>query len=269
MIFIEGLPKMKKPKIAAFRPETLLPRTRELAAHHGFDFFGFPVFELVARKEALSELEAVFKEGVDILVFTSVNGVRISFELCAGKLDLKQNLLDVNAELCAIGPVTREELEKRGLSVSLRPATYSTEGLKELFSAIGVKDRRLVFLRSSEGNKEITGFLKREGAFVTDIEVYEIKKKDLDDFKKLFEDLVKYKPDYIIFTSSLTFEIFFELSKELNRAEEIFSDAKIAAIGDLTAETITGKGMKVDLVAEKSTFEDLLDALKNELKSDL
>lgn len=258
-----------KPKIAAFRPENLLPRTSELAAQHGFDFLGFPVFELVERKAALREIEAVFEEGVDIAVFTSMNGVRISFALCEGKLDLKKKLLDADIEICAIGPVTREELAKKGLQVNLMPAAYTTEGLKELFSAIGVKDRRLVFLRSSEGNKELTDFLKREGAFVTDIAIYGTKKKGSDDFKELFDGLVKYKPDYIIFTSSMTFEIFFERAHALHRAVEIFRNAKIAAIGDLTAETITGKGLKVDLVAEKSTFEDLLDELKIKLKNEL
>ncbi len=257
---------MKKLKLAAFRPEDLLPRTSELTAQHGFDFFGFPVFELVARKEALGELEVVFKEGVDILVFTSVNGVRKAFELCEGKFDLKQNLLDLNADLCAIGPVTRDELVKKGLHVNLMPAAYSTEGLKELFSARGVKGKRIVFLRSSEGNKEITDFLKRAGAFFTDIVVYELKKKAIGDLKNRFEELVKYKPDYIIFTSSMTFEIVFELTKELNRADEIFKAAKIAAIGDLTAKTITGKRLKVDLVAEKSTFEDLLDAIEEDAR---
>ncbi|MBE0515826.1 MAG: uroporphyrinogen-III synthase [Methanophagales archaeon] len=251
-----------KPRIAAFRPENLLSHARELAEQHGFDFFGFPVFDLVARNEALSEIEAAFNEGVDILVFTSVNGIKKSFELCEGKIDLKKSLLEANVELCAIGPVTREELEKRGLRVNLMPSAFSTKGLEELFNAIRVKDRRIVFLRSSEGNKEIISFLERKRAVVTDITVYEMKKKDLTEFKKLFEDLVKFKPDYIIFTSSLTFEIFFELSKELKREKEIFRATKIAAIGDLTAETITGKGMRVDLVAEKSTFEDILNEIK-------
>lgn len=256
---------MKKPKIAAFRPENLLPRTREIAERHGFDFFGFPVFELVAKEEALGEIAAVFEEGVDITVFTSVNGVKKSFSICEGKIELKKKLLDADIEICAIGPVTREELEKRGLSVNLMPAEYSSEGLKELFNGIRVKDKRVVFLRSSEGNKAITEFLENKGAIVADIEIYKIKKKDLSEFKGLFDSLVKYKPDYLIFTSSMTFEIFFELVKELRRGEDIFRDTKIAAIGDLTAGTITGKGIKVDLVAEKSTFEGLLDAIKKDL----
>lgn len=263
MRFVVDLPH-EKTKIAAFRPENLLQRTSELSAQHGFGFFGFPVFDLVAREEALHELEVVFKEGVDILVFTSANGVIKAFELYEGKIDLKKNLQDLNVELCAIGPVTRDELQKKGLYVHFMPAAYSTEGLKALFSALGVKDKRIVFLRSSEGNKEITEFLKRAGAFVTDIVVYKLKKKSIEDLKNLFEDLVEYKPNYIIFTSSMTFEIVFELANELNRAEEIFSDAKLAAIGDLTAETITGKGLKVDLIAKKNTFESLLNAIEED-----
>jgi uroporphyrinogen-III synthase len=253
--------KVKKTKIAAFRPENLLPRTREIAERHGFDFFGFPVFELVARKEALSELEAVFKEGVDIAVFTSVNGVRKTFEICEGKTDLKSSVSSADVELCAIGPATKGELEAHGLNVDLMPAEYSAEGLKELFNAISVKDRRIVFLRSSEGNKELVNFLNREGAFVTDIAVYTMKKIDPAEFKEFFDAFLEFRPDYVIFTSSLTFKIFFELAKELDRENEIFKTAKIAAIGELTAETITEEGLKVDVVADKSTFEDLLNAI--------
>jgi uroporphyrinogen III methyltransferase/synthase len=261
--------KVKKVKLAAFRPENLLTRTAELAAKHGFDFFGFPLFELVKREEALEELEAVFKDGLDILVFTSVNGVRRSFELCAGKLDLKQSMVDSKADLCAIGPVTREELVKKGLHVHLMPTAYSTDGLKELFSTRGVKNTRIVFLRSSAGNKEITDYLRQAEAIVTDIVVYELKKKAIEDLTGYFVDLVNYKPDHIIFTSSMTFEIFFEFANELHLIEKLFEYAKIDAIGDLTAETIANKGLQVNFVAEKSTVEDLLQGLQIQLESAL
>lgn len=263
MIFLifRGLPKVRK-KIAAFRPENLLPRTREIAERHGFDFFGFPVFELVASKEALSEIEAVFAEGVDIAVFTSVNGVRKTFEICEGKIDLKSSVSNADVELCAIGPATKEALEARGLNVDLMPAEYSAEGLKQMFNALGVKGRRIAFFRSSEGGKGIIDFLAINGAAVTDISVYTVKKIDPAELKELFESLVKYKPDYVIFTSSLTFKTVFNAAKELGRENEIFKAAKIAAIGELTAETITEEGLKVNLVAGKSTFEDLLNAIK-------
>ncbi len=252
-------------KIAAFRPENVLLHTREIAERHGFDFFGFPVFELVERKEALKEIEAVFEEGVDIVVFTSANGVKKLFGICEGKFDLKKKFsdADVELELCAIGPATKEELEKKGLKVNLMPMEYSTEGLKRLFDAFDVKDRRIAFLRSSEGSKGIIELLESKGAFVMDIAIYEVKKKDLTECKEPFEDFVKYKPDYVIFTSSLTFKIFLELVKELDIREDVLRNAKIVAIGDLTARSIVEEGLKVDLVAEKSTFEDVLKELKS------
>lgn len=248
-------------KLAAFRPENLLLRTKELAAQYGFDFFGFPVFDLVEREEALSEITAVFQEGVDILVFTSVNGVKKAFELCEGNIDLREKILEVDSKLCAIGPVTREELQRKGLRVNLMPAVYSTEGLKELFGEMKVRDRRIVFIRSAEGNKEIISFLEEKGALVTDIVIYQMRRKDITEFKNQLESLVRYKPDYIIFTSSMTFEILFEFSKELKRENNIFRGVKIVAIGDLTAGTITREGLNVDIVAEKGTFESILNEI--------
>jgi uroporphyrinogen-III synthase len=51
--------------------------------------------------------------------------------------------------------------------------------------------------------------------------------------------------------------------------QELFGGVKIAAIGDLTAETITRHGLNVDLIAGKSTFEAVLIALKHKLESEL
>lgn len=254
--------KQTRKKIAAFRPENVLKRSKEKADRYGFDFFGFPLFELVERKEALEEIESVFEEGVDITVFTSLNGVKKSFSICEGKFDLKKAFLDANVAICAIGPATKAELEKKGLKVNIMPAEYSSEGLKRLFDTTEVKNTRIAFLRSSEGGKGIIKFLEAKGAFVTDIAIYGVRKMGLAECKDLFFELVRYKPDYVIFTSSLTFRIFLELAKDLNIAEKVFENTKIVAIGNLTAETITEEGTKVDLVAEKSTFEDLLKELR-------
>lgn len=250
-------------KIAAFRPGNLLHRTKEITEKHGFDFFGFSLFELVDRNDAVKEIEAVFEEDVEIVVFTSANGVRRSFEMCDGKIDLKKKFLNAGVKLCAIGSMTREELEKRGLRVNLMPSecNYSTAGLKSIFNAIHVKDKRIVFLRSSEGNKGLITFLDSKRAFVVDIAIYRIKEKDLCELKELFWMLVKYKPDYLLFTSSLTFKLFLRFSKELSLADEIFRTAKIAAIGALTAEAISEEGIRVDFIAEENTFEGILNAI--------
>ena len=254
-------------KIAAFRPENVLKRSKEKADRYGFDFFGFTLFELVDRKEALKEIEDVFNERVDIVVFTSLNGVKKSFGICEGKFDLKAKLSDAAIEICAIGPVTGSELEKHGVRVDFMPEQYSAKGLMELMDKRGdAENKKIVFLRSAEGGRDILDFLRQKGAFVKDIQVYKVEIKDTEEEKELFSEFVTYNPDYIIFTSSLTFKTFLGLAKEFGMKENIFEvleHAKIAAIGDLTAETICEEGMKVDLVAGKSTFEDVLKEIKS------
>lgn len=77
-----------------------------------------------------------------------------------------------------------------------------------------------------------------KGAFVKDIPVYKVEMKDSEDEKELFSDFVTYNPDYIVFTSSLTFKTFSELARKFGMEKKIFEvleHAKIAAIGDLTA----------------------------------
>ena len=254
-------------KIAAFRPENVLKRSKEKADRYGFDFFGFTLFELVDRKEALKEIEDVFDERVDIIVFTSLNGVKKSFGICEGKFDLKAKLSDAAIEICAIGPVTGSELEKRGVRVDFMPEQYSAKGLMELMDKRGdAENKKIVFLRSAEGGQDILDFLRQKGAFVKDIQIYKVEIKDTEEEKELFSEFVRYNPDYILFTSSLTFKTFLGLARKLGMEEKIFEvleRAKIAAIGDLTAETIYEEGMKVDLVAGKSTFEGVLKEIKS------
>ena len=249
-------------KIIAFRPENVLKRSKEKADRYGFDFLGFTLFELVDRKEALKEIEDVFDETVDIVVFTSLNGVKKSFGICEGKFDLKAKLSDAAIEICAIGPVTGSELEKHGVRVDFMPEQYSAKGLMELMDKRGdAENKKIVFLRSAEGGRDILDFLRQKGAFVKDIQIYKVEIKDTEEEKELFLQFVTYNPDYIIFTSSLTFKTFLGLARKFGMKEKIFEvleRAKIAAIGDLTAETICEAGMKVDLVAGKSTFEGVL-----------
>ena len=252
-------------KIAVFRPENVLKKTKEIADRYGFDFFGFPLFELVVRKDALAELEAAFGECVDIAVFTSINGVKKAFGICNGKFDLKKKFRDDTVAVCAIGPATKAELANKGLHVHIMPAEYSSDGLKSVFDAIEVKGTRIVFLRSSEGGKDIITFLDAKGAFVTDIAIYSVREIALAECEELFNELVWYGPDYVIFTSSMTFRIFLKHTKKLNIIEKVFENAKIVAIGDLTAETITEEGLNVDLIAQKSTISDLLKEIREDL----
>ncbi len=251
-------------KIAAFRPENMVTRAKEIAARYNFDFFGFPVFQLVTRKDAVEEIEKAFASNVDIVVFTSLNGVQKTFRICddAG-FDLKAKLSAV--EVCAIGPTTRDELQKRGVDVSLMPEEYSAKGLMELLTPRAATAAKIVLLRSAAGGKQLTEFLRTRGAYVVDIAVYEPRLIETESQRRRFVELIEYQPDYIIFTSSLTFKYFRELASKFRLEEDITAllrTAKVTAIGDLTAKTIAEAGISADIVAERSTFEDVVSEIK-------
>ncbi len=268
---------MVKVKIAAFRPENLIAQSREEAAKYSFEFFGFPLFQLVERRDAVEELKLAFMDTVDIVVFTSLNGVQKSFSLAEhGNFNLKEKL--ATTEVCAIGPVTREELHRHGVHVSLMPGEYSAKGLMKLLAAhieaeAGAEAEaatrtKILFLRSAAGNKRIIEFLQDRGADVMDIAVYEPRPIADETERMHFEELIHYQPDYIIFTSSLTFKMFIELASRFGMRGEITSllrSANIAAIGDLTAGTILEAGIGIHpervMVAERSTFADILSAI--------
>lgn len=256
-----------KIKVAAFRPQNVLKRSKEKSDRYGFEFFGFPVFELVKRQEALEEIRAVFEAGVDSVVFTSLNGVKTSFSICEGEFELKEKLFA--ADVYAIGPTTRRALERYGVRVAFMPEEYSAKGLMKLLdSQGGLEARRIVFLRSAEGGTEILAFLREKGASVTDISVYEVQIIVSETEKALFLEFVRYNPNYVIFTSSMTFKTVLQLADKFELEDQILkalTDAKIAAIGDLTARTIREEGMQVDIVATKSTFTEVLKRLKEDV----
>ena len=169
----------ERKKVAIFRPEGAIERTRKAVEQAGFAFFGFPVFKLVAMEEALPEIKNIFSaspspvaKAVDFVVFTSANGVRFAFEICeSGGLDLRDLLS--SAHIVAIGPATVQELKKRGLSADFVPQEFSSRGLVRLLASIGVKGKKVLLLRSSAGSSSLRMQIEELGASVKDIAVYE------------------------------------------------------------------------------------------------
>jgi len=261
----------ERKRVAIFRPEGAIERTRKAVEQAGFAFFGFPVFKLVARKEALQEIKNIFSaspspvaKAVDFVVFTSANGVRFAFEICeSGGLDLRELLS--SAHIVAIGPATMQELKKRGLSADFVPQEFSSRGLVRLLASVGVKGKKVLLLRSSAGSSSLRMQLEELGASVKDIAVYEpVLRKDAD-AKRDFERLIEFEPEFAVFTSSLTFKSFLKLSRAFGVESDVLSmlnAAKIVAIGEPTASAVRNAGLEVSIIPEKSTIESILEVIK-------
>jgi len=267
----------ERKRVAIFRPEGAIERTRKAVEQAGFAFFGFPVFKLVARKEALPEIKNIFSaspspvaKAVDFVVFTSANGVRFAFEICESEGGLNLRELLSSAHIVAIGPATVQELKKRGLSADFVPQEFSSRGLVRLLASVGVKGKKVLLLRSSAGSSSLRMQIEELGASVEDIAVYEPVLREDADAKRDFERLIEFEPEFAVFTSSGTFKSFLKLSRAFGVESNVLSmlnAAKIVAIGEPTASAVRDAGLEVSIIPEKSTIESILEAIKRYVES--
>ena len=262
----------ERKRVAIFRPEGAIERTRKAVEQAGFAFFGFPVFKLVARKEALQEIKNIFSaspspvaKAVDFVVFTSANGVRFAFEICESEEGLDLRDLLSSAHIVTIGPATVQELKKRGLSADFVPQEFSSRGLVRLLASVGVKGKKVLLLRSSAGSSSLRMQIEELGASVKDIAVYEPVLREDANAKRDFERLIEFEPEFAVFTSSGTFKSFLKLSRAFGVESDVLSmlnAAKIVAIGEPTASAVRDAGLEVSIIPEKSTIESILEAIK-------
>jgi uroporphyrinogen-III synthase len=104
----------------------------------------------------------------DWLILTSVNGVDVFFSRLAR---LKSANLS-GLQVAAIGPATREAIERNGMRVSMMPREYVAESVvKSLRSK--VPGKRVLLVRAKVARDVIPRELRKAGARVDVVEAYE------------------------------------------------------------------------------------------------
>ena len=109
----------------------------------------------------------------DWIVFTSANAVESYMgRLLAGAGDVR-DLKGVR--LCAIGPVTRDRLQRYYVKVDLVPAEGHPEGVVSALEAQGpIRGARFLLPRADSGREVLADVLRRSGAEVTDVTAYRL-----------------------------------------------------------------------------------------------
>ena len=193
------------------------------------------------------------------LVFTSLNGIKYFFErLYAKGLDAR-NLKGPN--IAVVGRSTADYLRQFGVKADLIPKVFTGEGLAESLLDIGVGGRNILIIRAQQAREVLPETLRGAGAQVTVAPVYQnippVGRKDA--LRAELEDGI----DVITFTSSSTVTNFLTMVGAENQAEllGLLEGVKIAAIGPITAKTVTDNGLKVDIQPEKYTLDDLVQAI--------
>lgn len=211
-------------------------------------------------------IDKVLTGGYDWVVFTSVHGVRTFFERVR-----KQNVAPESlrpTKFAVIGPATGKALEGFGIKPDAMPEQYTNEGLAEMFERL-LKESKTVspvrfLLWRAFGAREVLGKRLRElGAIVEEVHAYRTVANKLSD--KQLKPLSPERIDIVTFTSPSTVRAFFEVLGS-ERAREILSNAKIAAIGPVTGQACKEFGFEPQIVAEVHTVDGLVDAIVSWVK---
>lgn len=215
----------------------------------------FPVIEIAPVKDsrvldkALQELDQY-----NWLVFTSVNGVKVTWQRLGG---LQIKALPETLKVAAIGPKTAAALRSVGITPDFVPEEYVAEailpGLGELQGC------RVLLLRADLARPALPQAIQQGGGVAHEIAVYNTvtAQPDPDGLKSLHQGV-----DVVTFTSSSTVRNFVRLVRlaDLDPAA-LPGNPLYACIGPITAQTAREQGLPVGLVAGKYTTEGLIQAL--------
>ncbi len=251
-----------------FGKKIIVTRTREQASDlvAGLEEFGANCLEYstiniqpVDSYAALDdELERINE--YHWILFTSLNGVKYFFERLYGKgMDARRLK---GPEIAVVGKSTADLLLKYGVHADLIPNVFTGEGLAQSLLDQGVEGRNILIPRALQGREILPETLRGAGAQVTVVPVYQNCPAQ-GDKEFLRAELEKGGVAMVTFTSSSTVRNFLALLDAENQDElkKLLAGVKIAAIGPITAKTVTDSGLKVDVQPEQHTIPAMIEAI--------
>jgi uroporphyrinogen III methyltransferase/synthase len=210
----------------------------------------FPLIEISPTEDSSPINEAVGNlNQVDILVFTSVNGVKYFQE--ALKKHKGSTQLPTTILIAAIGKKTAESINNIGWAVSYMPEEYTATALGA--SIENVRDKNILIPTTPAASDELVSILRDRGATVEEVFVYQTRK--LQQGRNELLKLINEGLNVITFASPSAVEGFVEM------AGQHTGNALIACIGPVTAARAEEEGLSIDIIPEKYTAEGLTEAL--------
>jgi uroporphyrinogen-III synthase len=201
----------------------------------------------------------------DWLILTSVNGVDAVWERLR-KLGLGGKPMR-HLKVAAIGPATRQAIERHGMKVNVVPREYVAESVVASLRR-RVEGKRVLLARAKVARDVIPRELRKLGARVDVVEAYETVIPE-SSRRQLRAALVsqKRRPHWITFTSSSTVRNFVQLLGEgrgRGRPRHTGKESdrvRFASIGPITSSTLRELGLPVDIEAAQYTIPGLIKAI--------
>jgi uroporphyrinogen-III synthase len=119
-------------------------------------------------------------------------------------------------------------------------------------------------LRSAYGSPELMHGLQNNGATVSEVILYTLKKRCGLPQRDFMRKIVAGDVAAVLFTSAQTVRAFFDCADRISireRLVERLADTLIGAIGKPTADALEINNVGVDVTAEHATFNELVSAV--------
>ena len=190
------------------------------------------------------------------ILFTSLNAVNFFFERLYEKgLDAREMK---GVGIAAVGKATADLLLTYGVRVDLLPDVFTGEGLAESLLDQGVEGRNILIPRALKAREILPETLRGAGAQVTVAPVYQNVAPE-GKREQLRAQLESGDVDMVTFTSSSTVRNFLSMvgTNDPGELKALMRNVFIAAIGPITAKTVTDNGLEVHIQPESHTIPDL------------
>jgi uroporphyrinogen-III synthase len=226
----------------------------------GAEIIGIPFIE-IRKPRSYKPLDTALKAIAEYewLILTSVNGVEAIAARMKRLRITKKSLKHL--KIAAIGPATREEIEKLGLRVAVVPQRYIAESVVESLRG-KVEGERVLLARAKVARDVIPRELRKMGARVDVVEAYEtvIPASSRVRLQSLMKN-PRRRPHLVTFTSSSTVKNFVALlggGSPRARLEGI----QFASIGPITSATLRDLGLSIHIEAKNYTIPGLIQAIR-------
>ena len=226
-----------------------------------------PTIELVSKGEKIVDefLSALADGDPDFSVFMSSKAVSLLFETAkkVGKFEELQFAI-ANTIVLAVGPKTKDALEKENVKVAYMPQRYSSVGIGEIFTKLNAVGKKVIVPRSGASTPFLKDLLEKIGLHVTELYLYDVcafrDTSQWNEFRDLFS---QDKVDGIIFTSASSVRAFFEImtkDHDENQLVDMLHKTMVISIGPFTADELKKFNVK-NVVADVHTILGSFDIL--------
>lgn len=238
----------------------LVPRGKKNAKRFSSvveNYGGIPIevplldFRPIERREHLTPILETLHT-YDWIIFTSDITVETFLSIAEGK----ESALP---KVAVIGEKTKEATVKRNIDVHFMPHEYVAEGFSEEFATVVKPGEKMLIPKGNLARDYIARFFTERGHVVDEAVIYETFFPE--EYKERLTKLLKEKSlDVLPFTSPSTIEHFMDVVKE-NGFEANIKDCIIAAIGPVSKRKCEMVGLKVDVMPEVYTSDEMIKAV--------